>query len=56
MINVDNIRSERVALKNGMRYEKTLADYKGMPANIFRIDKVEWENAMRSAAQEQPHQ
>lgn len=42
MIHVDNIGSEKVAIKNGMSLEKTLEDYKGCPANIFRIDKEEW--------------
>lgn len=43
MIHVDNIASEKVALKNGMQLERTLADYKGCPANIFSIDNKEWE-------------
>lgn len=42
MIHVDNIGSEKVAIKNGMSLEKTLEDYKGCPANIFSIDKEEW--------------
>ena len=42
MIHVDNIASEKVALRNGMHLEKTLADYRGCPANIFKIEKEEW--------------
>ena len=42
MVHVNNIRSEKVARKNGMSLEKTLDNYKGTPANIFRIDKAEW--------------
>ncbi|MFD2516155.1 GNAT family N-acetyltransferase [Pontibacter locisalis] len=42
IIHVDNIVSERVALKNGMALEKKLDSYKGNPVNIFRIDKKNW--------------
>lgn len=42
MVHVENIRSERVARKNGMSLEKTLDNYKGTPANIFSISKVKW--------------
>jgi RimJ/RimL family protein N-acetyltransferase len=34
MVHVDNISSEKVALKNGMTFEKQLNSF-----NIFRIDK-----------------
>ncbi len=37
MIHVDNLGSERVALKNGMTFEKKLNSF-----NIFRIDKESW--------------
>ena len=37
MVHVDNISSEKVALKNGMAFEKKLEDF-----NIFRIDKKDW--------------
>jgi len=37
MIHIDNLRSEKVALKNGMRFEKTTNSF-----NIFRIDKEDW--------------
>jgi len=37
MIHIDNLRSEKVALKNGMRFEKTTNSF-----NIFRIDKKDW--------------
>jgi ribosomal-protein-alanine N-acetyltransferase len=42
MIHVNNIGSEKVARRNGMSLEKTLGNYKGCPANIFRIDKEKW--------------
>ena len=38
MVHVDNIRSEKVALKNGMTFEKRLKAF-----NIFSIDKARWE-------------
>jgi hypothetical protein len=34
---MDNLSSERVALKNGMAFEKRLGSF-----NIFRIDKENW--------------
>jgi len=37
MIHIDNSASEKVALKNGMRFEKTTNSF-----NIFRIDKEDW--------------
>ncbi|WP_339705423.1 GNAT family N-acetyltransferase [uncultured Kriegella sp.] len=37
MVHVDNIGSEKVALKNGMAFEKKLKSF-----NIFRIDKANW--------------
>jgi [ribosomal protein S5]-alanine N-acetyltransferase len=40
IVHPDNIGSETVARKNGMQLEKYLADYKGMPVNIFRVDRV----------------
>lgn len=41
IIHVNNISSQKVALKNGMI--KTIqTDYKEMPVNIFRITKNEW--------------
>jgi RimJ/RimL family protein N-acetyltransferase len=42
IVHVDNISSEKVALKNGMNLEKTINSYKGNPVNIFRIDKQNW--------------
>lgn len=41
IIHVDNIRSEKVALKNGMKKTKRTI-YKDMPVNIFRIHKSDW--------------
>jgi len=37
MIHIDNLGSEKVALKNGMTFEKKLNSF-----NIFRIDKEDW--------------
>jgi len=37
MIHIDNISSEKVALKNGMAFEKKLDAF-----NIFRVDKKDW--------------
>lgn len=42
IVHVENLASEKVALKNGMKLEKTLDSYKGVPANIFRIDRKDW--------------
>lgn len=42
IVHVENLASEKVALKNGMKLEKTLNSYKGVPANIFRIDRKDW--------------
>ena len=41
IIHVDNIRSEKVAIKNGMTKTKQ-TEFRGMPVNVFRIDKHEW--------------
>ncbi len=41
IIHVDNIRSEKVALNNGMRKTKSTI-YKEIPVNIFRIHKNQW--------------
>ncbi len=37
MIHIDNLNSEKVALKNGMAFEKRIDSF-----NIFRIDKENW--------------
>ena len=39
MVHVENIGSEKVALKNGMILEQKIDSYEGSPVNIFRIDK-----------------
>jgi RimJ/RimL family protein N-acetyltransferase len=40
IVHVDNIKSEKVALKNGMtKTQQTV--FKGMPVNIFMINKME---------------
>ena len=42
MVHVENIGSEKVALKNGMILEQKIDSYQGSPMNIFRIDKNNW--------------
>ena len=42
IVHVDNISSEKVALKNGMKFEKKISNYKGMPVNIFGVEKELW--------------
>lgn len=42
MVHVENIGSEKVALKNGMTLEQKIDSYQGSPMNIFRIDKNKW--------------
>ncbi|MCK0136146.1 GNAT family N-acetyltransferase [Arenibacter sp. S6351L] len=37
MIHIDNLSSEKVALRNGMTFEKKIKSF-----NIFRIDKENW--------------
>ena len=39
MIHIDNLSSEKVALKNGMAFEKKIKAF-----NIFRIDKENWKH------------
>lgn len=42
IIHIENKKSEKVAIKNGMK--KTIRTiYKEMPVNIFRIDKKDWQ-------------
>ena len=43
IIHIDNIRSERVALKNGMIKTKQ-TEFRKMPVNIYRINKEDWIN------------
>jgi [ribosomal protein S5]-alanine N-acetyltransferase len=41
IIHIENIQSEKVAIKNGMiKSRQTI--YKEMPVNIYRIEKAEW--------------
>lgn len=47
IIHIDNIKSEKVALKNGMAKTKQTL-FNGMPVNIFRIDKKGWLNTTSS--------
>ena len=49
IIHIDNIQSEKVAMKNGMiKTRQTI--YKEMPVNIYRIYKSEWINIQASEA------
>lgn len=41
IIHIDNLSSEMVAIKNGMKVQKQSV-FKKMPVNIFRIDKSDW--------------
>ncbi len=41
IIHTENINSEKVAKKNGMRKDKK-TEFKGMSVNIYRIDFNEW--------------
>ena len=43
IINIYNVRSEKVALKNGMEKTKQTT-FKNMNVNIFRINKIFWSN------------
>nr|WP_294859727.1 GNAT family N-acetyltransferase [uncultured Fluviicola sp.] len=43
IIHPENIASQNVALKNGMKLSKQTV-YNGMPVNVYRITKAEWEN------------
>jgi RimJ/RimL family protein N-acetyltransferase len=42
IIHIENVGSQRVAKKNGMKIEKSLDDYKGMPIDVFSITKKAW--------------
>lgn len=42
IIHIENISSEKVALKNGMKKSKQTI-FKEMPVNVFRIERSEWE-------------
>jgi ribosomal-protein-alanine N-acetyltransferase len=42
IVHVDNVGSKKVAVNNGMKFEKHLKNYKGAPMNIFSISKEEW--------------
>jgi len=42
IVYVENIGSEKVALKNSMSLEKKLDNYKGIPVNVFKIKKEDW--------------
>jgi RimJ/RimL family protein N-acetyltransferase len=43
IVHIENIKSEKVALKNGMtKMNQTI--FKESPVNIFRINKIDWLN------------
>ncbi|MGV3611393.1 MAG: GNAT family N-acetyltransferase [Fluviicola sp.] len=42
IIHPDNLASQQVALKNGMKFSKQTI-HSGMPVNVYRITKAEWE-------------
>lgn len=42
VVHIENIGSEKVALKNGMTLEKMIPSYEGDPVNIFGITKTTW--------------
>lgn len=42
IIHPDNIASQQVALKNGMKLSKQ-TNYSNLPVNIYRISTAEWE-------------
>ena len=41
IIHIDNKASERVAISNGLKLDKTTT-YNNSPVNIFRINKCDW--------------
>ena len=41
IIHIDNVMSEKVAMRNGMKLSKKTI-FKGMPVHIYRIDIEEW--------------
>lgn len=43
IIHIDNKESEKVAIKNGMKLDKTTT-YNNSRVNIFRINKSDWNN------------
>ncbi|WP_430401636.1 GNAT family N-acetyltransferase [Fluviicola sp.] len=47
IIHPDNVASQLVALKNGMKLSKQTT-YNGMPVNVYRITKEEWENTLEN--------
>jgi RimJ/RimL family protein N-acetyltransferase len=42
IIHIENINSQKVAINNGMVKTKS-TQFKEMPVNIFRINKIDWE-------------
>lgn len=47
VIEPKNIGSEKVALKNGMTFEKRVEEYSGAPFNVFSIAKEDWLKARK---------
>ncbi len=46
IIHIDNLGSQKVAKNNGMT-ASSQSEYKGMPVDIYRINKDEWTNLMQ---------
>ncbi len=42
VVHIDNIGSEKVALKNGMTLEKHIESYDDIPVNVFSISREEY--------------
>jgi len=40
-IHINNIASQKVALKNGMTLYKELDNYLGMPIKVFKVNKID---------------
>jgi RimJ/RimL family protein N-acetyltransferase len=42
IVNIGNVGSEKVAIKNGMQIVKEIPNYQGSHVNLWEIDKTEW--------------
>jgi len=45
MVHVDNLGSEKVAIRNSMTLEQYIDCYEGIPVNIFSIEKKNWHSS-----------
>lgn len=45
MVHVDNLGSEKVAIRNSMTLEQHIDCYEGIPVNIFSIEKKNWHSS-----------